>query len=88
MPQNLFSTGAIVYSEERRKKQERYQEAVQRAGFLSEREKENWRILTYILDDQQLLEAEKAIINEDLRRLETRHKLEKIKPIIKKHGDS
>ena len=77
----------IIYSEERKKTQSRYQEAVNRAHFLDEKEKKHWHLLGYILDTKQLQQAEHLIIDEDLRRLATQEKLEKIKPSTeKKHG--
>ena len=72
----------IIYNEPWYKAQIRYQEAVKRAGFLSNEEKVNWFILGGSLTLKELQEAEKVIINEDLRRLKVRGELEKIKPII------
>jgi len=69
----------IQYDEDRKKKQVRYQGAVKRAAFLSEKEKKHWAILGFVLTTQQLKEAEHIIIDEDLRRLGTRQQLEKIK---------
>ena len=77
----------IIYSEERKKSQVRYQEAVKRAHFLDEKEKRHWALLGYILTTDQLMQAEHLIIDEDLRRLATQEKLEKIKPSSeKRHG--
>ncbi len=77
----------IIYTEERKKRQARYQEAIKRAHFLEEKEKRHWQLLGYILTTDQLKEAEHLIIDEDLRRLATQEKLEKIKPSTeKKHG--
>ncbi len=58
----------------------RYEKAVERAIFLSEEEKFNWKVLTSHLSEVELIQAEKLIINEDLRRLNVREKLHKIKP--------
>jgi hypothetical protein len=79
--QQLLDPGNIVYDDERRKCQERYQKAVERASFLDEREKRNWALLGSLLTKEQLLEGEKLIIDEDLRRLQVRKQLEVIKPI-------
>lgn len=77
----------IIYSEERKKSQARYQEAVKRAQFLAADEKAHWALLGYILTADQLKEAEGLIIDEDLRRLATQEELEKIKPSSeKRHG--
>jgi len=85
MPATIpFNAGAVTYSDERRKQQELYQEAVRRAGFLSKRERENWLLIAYILDDKQLREARSVIINEDLKRMKTRKQLERIKPTTDK----
>lgn len=70
----------IIYSDERKKKQARFQEAVNRAHFLEKKEKKHWALLGYILTTDQLKQAEHLIIDEDLRRLATQEKLEKIKP--------
>jgi hypothetical protein len=82
----LLHPGNISYDDERRKKMERYEKAVKRAQFLSEREKRNWLLLGHMLSKQQLLEAEKLIINEDLRLLNVRQQLEKIKPVKDKRN--
>lgn len=71
----------IIYTEERKKQQERYQAAVERAQFLAKEEKRHWALLGYILTTNQLMEAEHLIIDEDLRRLATQESLEKIKPL-------
>lgn len=77
----------IIYSEERKKSQARYQEAVKRSHFLAEAEKKHWFLLGHILTTEQLQQAERLIIDEDLRRLATQEKLEKIKPSSeKRHG--
>jgi len=69
----------ITYDEKRKKQQDRYQGAVLRAKFLNKKEKEHWALLGYILTSKQLSEAESLIIDEDLRRLNTKHQLEKVK---------
>jgi hypothetical protein len=79
--QQLLNPGNIVYDDERRKAKERYLQAVERASFLDEREKRNWALLGSLLTGQQLLEGEKLIIDEDLRRLQVRRQLEAIKPV-------
>ena len=65
---------------------ERYEKAVGRATFLSKREKRNWLLLSHMLSKQQLTEAEKLIINEDLRYLKVRQQLERIKPSQEKRN--
>lgn len=77
----------IIYTEERKKGQQRFQEAVKRAHFLAEEEKKHWFLLGYILTTEQLKQAEHLIIDEDLRRLATQEQLEVLKPITdKRHG--
>lgn len=77
----------IIYTGERKKNQQRYQEAVKRSHFLDEKERKHWFLLGYILTTAQLREAERLIIDEDLRRLATQEQLEKIKPSSeKRHG--
>lgn len=79
--QQLLNPGNIVYDDDRRKYQDRYQQAVERASFLDEREKRNWSLLGSLLTKKQLLEGERLIIDEDLRRLKVRKELEVIKPL-------
>lgn len=82
-----MNIAGILYGKERQKTQERFQEAVRRAHFLEEAEKKHWYILGYILTTEQLKEAEKLILDEDLRRLATQEQLEKIKPSSEqRHG--
>lgn len=76
----VINPGAIVYDTDRKRSMQRYKKAVERAGFLSERDKRNWGLLAHMLTTEQLKEGETLIINEDLRRLHMRQKLEKIKP--------
>ena len=76
----MMQIAGVIYTDERKKKQSRYQEAVKRAHFMDEEEKRHWALLGYILTTDQLHQAEHLIIDEDLRRLATQEKLEKIKP--------
>ena len=77
----------IAYNTDRKAKQERYQGAVKRATFLSDKEKKHWSLLGYMLTTDQLAQAERLIIDEDLRRLQTRNQLEIIKSNTeKRHG--
>ena len=80
----LLHPGNIKYDDERREKMERYEKAVERATFLSKREKRNWLLLGHMLSKKQLIEAEKLILNEDLRLLRMKQQLEKIKPTKEK----
>jgi len=83
----LLHPGNIKYDEDRKQKMERYKKAVERAQFLSKREKRNWLLLGHMLSKKQLVEAEKLILNEDLRYLKVRQQLERIKPSQeKRHG--
>ncbi len=70
----------IIYSKKREGTQHRYQTAVKRASFLTKKQREMWGLLGYILTTEQLQQAERMIIDEDLRRLLTKKKLEKLKP--------
>jgi hypothetical protein len=79
----MMQIAGVIYSEERKKCQERYQAAVERAHFLEAQEKKHWALLGYILTTEQLKEAEHLIIDEDLRRLATQESLERIKPLNK-----
>jgi len=71
--------GKVVYSQSRNASLLRYQGAVKRATFLSEEEKQNWILLAYFMSEKELKEAERAIINEDLRRMKTRQQLKSLK---------
>jgi hypothetical protein len=83
----MMQIAGVIYSEERKKSQARYQEAVKRAHFLEEKEKRHWALLGFILTTEQLREAERLIIDEDLRRLATQEQLEILKPSSeKRHG--
>jgi len=83
--QQIVNPGAIDASEKRKKQFKRFTEAVNRAKFLSVKEKRHWILLGYILTSTQLLEAEHSIINEDLRVLKMKYNLEKIKSKINKN---
>ena len=76
----IINPAVYAYDDKRHKRQIRFQEAVQRAKFLDNEQKSKWKMLGYLLSTPQLQEAEHLIISEDLRRLKTRHQLEKIKP--------
>lgn len=78
-PRQLINPGVIEYDEKRRNALERFKEAVRKAEFLKDPEKNNWTILGYLLTNEQLAEAEKLILNEDLRRLRIRKQLEILK---------
>ena len=75
----VINPGIIAYDVKRQRSMQRYQKAVERAGFLSDRDKRNWGLLAHMLTTEQLQEGEKLIINEDLRRLKMRQKLERVK---------
>ena len=62
----------IIYGDERLKAQERYQGAVKRAIFLSDKERRHWAVLGYVLTTDQLREAESLIIDEDLKVLKNK----------------
>ncbi|MBN2096165.1 hypothetical protein JW752_02065 [Candidatus Peregrinibacteria bacterium] len=78
--QQLISPGAIDYDQKRHNAQTRYQKAVEKAQFLTDRQKEEWALLGYSLENDQLKEAEQLIISKNLSHLKTRHQLEKLKP--------
>lgn len=80
----MMQIAGVIYSEERRKSQERYQAAVERAHFLGQEEKRHWALLGHILTTGQLQEAERLIIDEDLKRLAVQEQLEVIKPSSEK----
>ncbi|MBU0576980.1 hypothetical protein KJ742_07845 [Patescibacteria group bacterium] len=79
-PAQLVDPGALVYDDKRREQQSRYQDAVNRAGFLSDQEKKNWLMLGHSLTTEQLSMGERLLTKEGLRRLRTQQQLERIKP--------
>jgi len=82
--QQLINPGIIEYDKNRHEKITRFKESVRRARFLNDVEKRHWTTLGYLLTNEQLDEVQKLIINEDLKRLQTKESLEKIKPITRK----
>ncbi len=78
--QQLTHPGIFDSSKKRLNQLKRFKEAVKQAKFLLKNEKRNWLLLGYILTASQLLEAERLIINEDLRALKIKQKLERLKP--------
>jgi len=79
-PSQLTNPGNLVYDDKRRKAHERFEAAVSRAGFLNNKEKHNWNILSHLLSSEELQAGERLVISEDLRRLSFKHQLESIKP--------
>ncbi|MCK5612999.1 hypothetical protein KAR91_64595 [Candidatus Pacearchaeota archaeon] len=86
-PKQITNPGIFDYDQKRKEKMNRYKGAVKRAMFLNDEEKGNWIVLGYMLTDEQLEEAEKLIINQDLKRFKKRQALEKIKPLKEKKND-
>ncbi|MBN2087574.1 hypothetical protein JW758_04455 [Candidatus Peregrinibacteria bacterium] len=82
----LVTPGVLVYDDERRKQYEKYQNMVDRAGFLNEKEKRNWALLGNLLTTDQLKKGAQIIISEEMRRQKIRMQLEKIKPTKEQHG--
>lgn len=77
-PAQLINPGIFEYDDTRRKKIERFKEAVRRAKFLSDDQRKRWKVMGYLLSTQELGEAENLIIAEDLHRLRMQQKLEKL----------
>ncbi len=69
----LFGNGRFVA-------EDRYFKAVERARFFNEDERKKWIVMGSYLSVKELIEAEKAILNEDLRALNVKQKLHKLKP--------
>ena len=78
--QQFINPGVLELTKKRQEVLDRYKSAVKRAKFLDTKEKDNWIMMGYLLTNEQLTEAERLIINEDLRRLKVRGQLERIKP--------
>jgi hypothetical protein len=79
--QQLINPGIIEYDKKRHEKIIRFKDSVSKARFLNTEEKRHWTMLGYILNNDQLDDVQKMIINEDLRRLNTKESLEKMKPL-------
>lgn len=80
-PQQVVNPGVYEYDEKYKKQLRRFERAVERSSFLNEKEKLHWMMMGSILSTKQLLEAERIIIGEDLKRLHTRQKLSRLKPL-------
>lgn len=65
----LINPGVAELDQKRREAIARFKEAVVHAKFLGENEKLNWTYLGYLLNSEQLIEAQKLIINQDLKYL-------------------
>ena len=78
--QQIINPGTFVYDDERRERLERFHGAVRRATFLDDEERERWMVLSFVLNNDQLKEGERLVIDEDLRLLQMRKDLERIKP--------
>ena len=85
-PTQYINAGSLKYDEAKHKALGRYKTAVERAGFLNAKEKDHWQLLGSLLSSEQLKEAEQLIISEDLRQLQTRQALERIKPNAEKRN--
>lgn len=72
---------AVIYDQTRHNTLLRFNQAVRRAGFLTDKEKINWYVMGVSLTNEELQQAERVIINEDLRILKVRGQLQKIKPV-------
>ncbi|MBN1258800.1 hypothetical protein JXA05_03520 [Candidatus Peregrinibacteria bacterium] len=66
-PRQLINPGVLKLDEKRREAVTRFKEAVARAKFLNSDEKRNWTVLGYLLTGEQLMEAQKLIIGQDLK---------------------
>lgn len=84
--QQILNPGIYSASDKHRKKIKKYQKSVDRARFLSDKEKKHWKLLAYIMTNAQLEEAERMILNEEIRQLKIKQSLEKIKPKPKRNG--
>lgn len=76
----ILNPAIFDYDDSRRKELARFKTAVDRAKFLDEDQKRQWKTLAYRLGNQELKEGQKLIMAENFRHLKTRQKLDKIKP--------
>ncbi|MFH0820632.1 MAG: hypothetical protein V1908_02550 [Candidatus Peregrinibacteria bacterium] len=76
----LINPAIFDFDDQRRKEIGEFKDAVRQARFLSDEKKRRWNTMAYLLTDDQLAEAQKFILVENLQRLKTQGKLEKLKP--------
>ncbi len=68
-PKQIINPGVLVLDEKRRESLARFKDAVKHAKFLNTNEQQHWTILGYLLNSEQLIEAQKLIIGQDLKYL-------------------
>ncbi len=76
----LINPAIFDFDDKRRKEISDFKDSVQQARFLSVEKKRRWNAMAYLLTDDQLQEAQKFVLAENLHRLRTQGKLEKLKP--------
>ena len=76
----LINPAIFDFDDKRRKEIGEFKDAVRQSRFLNDEKKRRWNAMAYLLTDDQLAEAQKFILAENLQRLRTQGKLEKLKP--------
>lgn len=78
-PSQLINPAIFEFDDTRRKQMLRFKEAVSRAKFLNDEQRQRWHTMGYLLSNAELQQAEQLVIAEDLHRLRMQNKLEKLK---------
>lgn len=80
----ITNPGIYDSSDRRKKEMTKYKEYLKRAKFLTKKEKIHWELLGHILTTDQIMEAQRIILDENLKSFKTKQALERMKPNIKK----
>ncbi len=76
----ITNPGIYDASDRRKKEMTKYKKAIKRSKFLTKKEKRHWELLGHILTTNQILEAQRIILDEDLKHFKTKQALERAKP--------
>ncbi len=76
----LITPAIFDFDDQRRKEIAEFKQAVERARFLDTEKRRDWKAMAYLLTNAQLAQANQYLLAENLQRLKTQGKLEKLKP--------
>ena len=77
----FLNPGIFACDDARRAELLRFKQAVDRSGFMDDEQKKLWKMMGYMLSNQQLAQATQIIVTESLKQLSTKKKLEALKPV-------
>lgn len=80
----LINPAIFDFDDQRRKEIGEFKQAVERARFLDTEKKRRWKTMAYLLTNDQLNQANQCLLAENLQRLRTQGKLERLKPQTEK----